>query len=104
MPKGRPDGRSLAAIALVEVFEEAGLCIRLLAFLCDVTRKETFSRFYLGTHRRLAGRRDVESQAVALAPLADLRAMLTHPGDQVVLDAYEAAIKNRGQRRRLRRT
>ena len=92
LPKGRTDGRSLAATALVEVFEESGLRARLLAFLCDVTRKETFTRFFLA--ERIGGSpADLtwESQAAVLAPLADLRAMLTHPGDQAVLDAFEAA-------------
>lgn len=92
LPKGRIDGRSLAATALVEVFEESGLRVHLIAFLCDVTRKETFTRFFLA--ERFGGSpADLtwESQAAVLAPLADLRAMLTHPGDQAVLDAFEAA-------------
>lgn len=92
LPKGRIDDRSLAATALVEVFEEAGLRVRLRGFLCDVPRKETFCRFFLA--ERIGGSpADVtwESQAVALAPLQVLRSMLTHPGDQVVLDAFEAA-------------
>jgi 8-oxo-dGTP pyrophosphatase MutT (NUDIX family) len=90
LPKGRIDGRSLAATALVEVFEEAGLQIRLDAFLCDTQRKETFTRFFLGT--RIGGSPATmgwESQSVVLAPLAALRALLTHPGDQLVLDAFD---------------
>jgi ADP-ribose pyrophosphatase YjhB (NUDIX family) len=91
LPKGRADGRSLAATALVEVFEEAGLRVRLLAFLCDVQRAMTCTRFFLA--ERIGGSpADLswESQACALAPTAALRGMLTHPGDQTVLDAYEA--------------
>lgn len=91
LPKGRIDGRSLAATALVEVFEESGLRVRLVAFLCDVTRKETFTRFFLA--ERVGGSPDDcgwESQSVALAPLPALRTMLTHPGDQAVLDAFQA--------------
>ena len=91
LPKGRIDGRSLVATALVEVFEESGLRVRLVAFLCDVTRKETFTRFFLA--ERVGGSpADLtwESQAAILAPLSSLRSMLTHPGDQAVLDAYEA--------------
>lgn len=92
LPKGRIDGRSLAATALVEVFEESGLHPRLLSFLCDVPRKETYTRFFLA--ERVGGSpADLtwESQAAVLAPLADLRAMLTHPGDQAVLDAFHAS-------------
>ena len=92
LQKGRTDGRSLAATALVEVFEESGLRVRLIAFLCDVPRKMTYTRFFLA--ERIGGSpADLtwESQAAVLAPMADLRAMLTHPGDQAVLDAFEAA-------------
>jgi ADP-ribose pyrophosphatase YjhB (NUDIX family) len=92
LPKGRIDGRSLAATALVEVFEESGLRVRLTAFLCDVTRKVTYTRFFLA--ERIGGSpADLtwESQAATLAPMAHLRVMLTHLGDQAVLDTYEAA-------------
>lgn len=91
LPKGRIDGRSLAATALVEVFEESGLRVRLIAFLCDVTRKETFTRFFLA--ERVGGspsHAGWETQAVVLVPVASLRLMLTHPGDQAVLDAWQA--------------
>ena len=91
LPKGRLDGRSLAATALVEVFEESGLRVRLIAFLCDVTRKETFTRFFLA--ERVGGspaQAGWETQAVVLVPVASLRLMLTHPGDQAVLDAWQA--------------
>lgn len=93
LPKGRTDGRSLAATALVEVFEEAGLRVRLLAFLCDVQRAVTCTRFFLA--ERIGGSpADMgwESQACALAPMAALRGMLTHPGDQAVLNAYCAML------------
>lgn len=89
LPKGRLDGRSLAATALVEVFEEAGLQICLTAFLCDVRRKETYTRFFLA--KRIGGSpADMtwESQACILAPFAALRVLLTHPSDQLVLDAF----------------
>lgn len=91
LPKGRTDGRSLAATALIEVFEEAGLRVQLVAFLCDVKRAVTCTRFFLA--ERIGGSpADMtwESQATVLAPVAALRGMLTHPGDQVVLDAYKA--------------
>lgn len=89
-PKGRTDGRSTAATALVEVFEETGLHIQLEALLCDVKRATTYTRFYVAS--RLGGTPSAagwESQAVMLAPVATLRKLLTHQGDQAVLDAYE---------------
>jgi hypothetical protein len=92
LPKGRTDGRSLAATALVEVFEELGLRVCLRLFLADVPRKETYTRFFLA--ERIGGSpADMtwESQAVALSPLPALRGMLTHPGDQAVLDTYGVA-------------
>ena len=91
LPKGRTDGRSLAATALVEVFEEAGLRVRLLAFLCDVQRAVTCTRLFLA--ERIGGSpadMEWESQAAVLAPVAALRAMLTHPGDLAALNAYNA--------------
>ncbi|MGJ7570860.1 NUDIX hydrolase [Variovorax sp. RB2P76] len=100
LPKGRIDGRSLAATALVEVFEESGLYVRLVAFLCDVRRKETYTRFFLA--ERIGGSpADLtwESQASVLAPLADLRLLLTHPGDLAVLVAHDAMCAS-GQRPR----
>lgn len=87
-PKGRTDGRSLKATALVEVFEEAGLAVELTAWLCDVDRSVTRTRFYLA--QRTGGTpaaQGWESQNVVLAPVSELRKLLTHPGDQQVLDA-----------------
>lgn len=89
LPKGRIDGRSLTATALVEVFEETGLQVELQAWLCDVARSVTFTRFFLA--RRIGGSPTTmgwESQSVVLAPVPDLRALLTHSGDQLVLDAF----------------
>lgn len=91
LPKGRLDGRSAKAAALVEVFEEAGLRIRLDSFLVDVLRSITFTRFYVAT--RTGGTPAAcgwEVQACVLAPVSELRTMLTHPGDQLVLDALVA--------------
>lgn len=91
-PKGRADGRNLAATALVEVYEETGLAVELTAWLCDVDRSVTRTRFYLarrvGSSPALCG---WESQACVLASLPALRSLLTHPGDQQVLDALAAA-------------
>lgn len=91
LPKGRLDGRSVAATALVEVLEESGLRVRLRSFLCDVPRTETFTRFYLAD--RIGGSSanlTWESQAAVLAPWASLRILLTHPGDQAVLEQFRA--------------
>lgn len=92
LPKGRTDGRSLAATALVEVFEEAGLQVELQAWLRDTQRKETYTRFFLA--KRVGGspaNLTWESQACILAPLDVLQVMLTHPGDQLVLKTYRAS-------------
>lgn len=89
LPKGRCDDRSLAATALIEVFEECGLRVRLRAFLCDVPRKQTYTRYFVA--ERVGGSpADVtwESQGVLLAPPGCLRFLLTHPGDQDVMDAH----------------
>ena len=88
LPKGRSDGRSLKASALVEVLEETGLQIELTRWLADVDRHMTRTRFYLA--RRIGGSPAAcgwESQAVTLAPLSHLQTLLTHPGDQAVLAA-----------------
>ncbi|MDM0029597.1 NUDIX hydrolase [Variovorax saccharolyticus] len=90
LPKGRADGRGLRATALIEVFEETGLQIRLLSFLCDVRRTLTYTRFYLA--ERLGGCPGLagwETQAVVLAPRAALSALLTHPGDTLVLASLD---------------
>jgi 8-oxo-dGTP pyrophosphatase MutT (NUDIX family) len=89
-PKGRADGRSLAASALVEVFEETGLQVRLLAFVCDVRRTQTYTRFYVA--ERVGGcpsSAGWETQAVVLAPPAELAKSLTHPGDKIALKSFE---------------
>jgi ADP-ribose pyrophosphatase YjhB (NUDIX family) len=94
MPKGRVDGnRGLAATALVEVFEEVGLQVELQIWLCDVPRSLTFTRFYVAY--RVGGSPAAmgwESQSVVLAPVVALRMLLTHPGDQQVLDAFDRLI------------
>lgn len=92
LPKGRTEGRSLAATALVEVLEESGLRVRLRSFLCDVPRTHTFTRFFLA--ERVGGSpadQTWESQAVVLAPTKDLRALLEHPSDTAVLDFFASA-------------
>lgn len=91
VPKGRVDaGSTLIATALREAWEELGLLVKLTSHLVDVARSVTFTRYYLG-HRVAGNVADVgwESQAAVLSPFAALRIMLTHPGDQAVLDAFE---------------
>jgi len=88
-PKGHVDkGGALRQTAVRECFEESGLMVELLAHLIDTTRTKTHNRYYLA--RRVGGTpADMgwESQAVHLAPLADLKDLLNNPGDHVVVDA-----------------
>lgn len=46
-PKGTMAGKSLQATALAEVFEEAGLRVRLQRHLVDVKRTQSYTRYYL---------------------------------------------------------
>lgn len=92
-PKGRTDDRSLKVAALTEAFEETGLAIELTAWLCDVDRAVTRCRFYLA--RRIAGLQacmGLEAQSCVLAPVPSLRELLTHPTDQLVLNALAAKL------------
>jgi len=88
-PKGRVDpGVSLQATAIREAFEESGLRIEILAHLVDCDRTLTYTRFYLA--RRLGGNPSLmgwESQAVHLAPLEQLTALLCNPNDRPVISA-----------------
>ena len=87
-PKGRLDGRSAKATALVEVFEESGLQVRLTEHLLDVARSTSFTRYYLG--ERMGGNpagMGWESQAVLLVPASELRAVVSSPYDRFILDA-----------------
>ncbi|MDB5731744.1 MAG: hydrolase [Variovorax sp.] len=53
-PEGRPASKgSLAAAALSEAFEETGLRVRLIGFLCDAMRSVTYTRFFVA--ERLGG-------------------------------------------------
>ena len=87
-PKGQVHGMDLRATALKEVFEEAGLRVEILTHLIDVTRSTTRTRYFLA--RRTGGNpADMcwESQAVLLAPVEDLRSLLTKAVDHEVLAA-----------------
>lgn len=72
-PKGRADGKSLQATALVEAFEESGLQVRLVRHLIDLNRTQTYTRYYLA--ERIGGTPSEmgwESQCVMLVPTAHL--------------------------------
>ena len=71
-----------------EVLEESGLEVELFSHLVDITRSTSRTRYYLT--RRLGGNpaeMDWETQAVLLAPLADLKRLLNKAVDQLVLEA-----------------
>lgn len=90
-PKGRVDpGTSLQHTAIREAFEESGLAVDLTAYLLDVQRTQTYTRYYLA--RRIGGRPAAmgwETQAVHLVPLAQLRAVAAHPNDMAIIQALD---------------
>lgn len=91
-PKGRPSsGMSLPATALKETFEESGLRVRLLSWLVDVPRSETYTRYYLA--QRVSGHpgdMGWETQAVLLTPRESLPEWLNNPNDQPIIEALNA--------------
>lgn len=90
-PKGRVDpGTSLQCAGVREAFEESGLQVRIEAFLLDIRRTQTYTRYYIA--RRTGGSPACmgwESQAVHLEPIARLRQLAVHPNDAPVIDALE---------------
>lgn len=90
-PKGTRDpGMSLQASALREAFEEAGLAVMLTRHLVDVPRSTSFTRYYLA--RRVGGNpaeMGWESQAVLLAPIVALPALLTNKNDLPIIQALQ---------------
>ena len=87
-PKGKTQGRGLRPTALKEVLEETGLEVELFSHLVDNTRSTSRTRYYLA--RRLGGNpadMDWETQAVLLAPFAELKGLLNNVADQLVLEA-----------------
>lgn len=91
-PKGRAEhGDELRTTAVREAFEESGLKVRIEAFLIDVKRTQTHTRYYLA--RRIGGTpADMgwESQAVMLAPVAKLHQIATSRYDAPIIAALEA--------------
>jgi 8-oxo-dGTP pyrophosphatase MutT (NUDIX family) len=94
-PKGRRDaGGTLQHTAVREVFEESGLVVRLEAYLLDVSRTQTHSRYYLA--RRVGGhpaQMGWESQAVHLVPAARLQEVAVHANDVAIIRAVSACIR-----------
>ena len=91
-PKGRPDGKSMQAAALMAAFEESGLKVRLLRHLVDVERTESYTRYYLA--ERLAGdpaKMGWESQAVMLVPQGKLPQVLNSAYDKPIIEALKHA-------------
>ena len=88
-PKGKQEpGLSLEQTAIKEIFEEAGLAITLTAWLIDIPRSTSLTRYFLA--RRIGGTPAAmgwESQAVSLVPIARLGEVLHHPNDQPLLEA-----------------
>lgn len=95
-PKGKIDPRkklSLQANALKEVYEEAGLHVELIDFLCDSERDTSTTRYYLA--RRIGGNpADMgwESQAVHLVPHSQLMRVISHENDAQVLRALNEKV------------
>lgn len=86
-PKGRIEGNiSRQANAIREAYEDAGLKVKIIGFLTDSNRSQSYTRYYLaqrvGGNPRLMG---WESQAVHLVPRAMLGKFLTHLNDLPLL-------------------
>jgi len=91
-PKGRSEtGLTLRATAIKEAFEESGLQVTLTAWLVDVPRSSTLTRYYLA--ERVGGDPSAmgwETQAVHLVPVAQLAAHANHLNDLKILAALAA--------------
>jgi 8-oxo-dGTP pyrophosphatase MutT (NUDIX family) len=102
-PKGRVDHgtllkHTLQHTAVREVFEESGLLVRLEAFLIDVRRTQTYTRYYVA--RRIAGCPSAmgwETQAVHLVPAARLDEVAVHPYDAAIIDAVRNWLQKNSQ-------
>lgn len=91
-PKGRHEPElTLLVNAIKETFEEAGLTVEPVAYLCDVVRTKTVTRYYVV--RRTGGTPAAagwESQAVSLVPVEQLSEALNRPNDRKVLPHLHA--------------
>ena len=86
-PKGRIEGHvNRQASAIREAYEEAGLKVKIIGFLADSNRSQSYTRYYLA--QRVGGNPALmgwESQAVHLVPRSALSNFLTHPNDLPLL-------------------
>ena len=86
-PKGRIEGNvNRQASAIREAYEETGLQVKIIGFLADSNRSQSYTRYYLA--QRVGGnpaRMGWESQAVHLVPRKALVKFLTHPYDLPLL-------------------
>lgn len=87
-PKGRWDDESISLLtnAVKETYEESGLWVKPVDYLCDVVRTRTVTRYYMA--ERITGtpvNMGWESQAVSLVPLSRLERVLNRPNDRKVL-------------------
>ncbi len=94
-PKGRLEPiLSLAQNAAKETWEESGLYVEPVEFLCDIVRTHVVTRFYCA--RRLSGSPALagwESQAVGLAPFPQLSTLINRVYDLRVLDFLKDRIE-----------
>lgn len=97
-PKGSTDeGSQLGRTAVRVAFEQTGLKVTIIAFLVDLRRSRTYTRYYLA--RRIGGTpADMgwQSQAVLLVPPAQLRLHASHQHDAPLIDAFEASHFGKG--------
>ena len=95
-PKGRLEPvLSLAQNAAKETWEESGLLVRPVHFLCDIVRRHVVTRFYLAL--RITGSPVLagwESQAVGLVPVDDLTLFLNREYDRKVVPYVAALLSN----------
>ncbi len=86
-PKGRLElGLTLLVNAIKETWEESGLIVEPVSYLCDVDRTKTVTRYYLA--RRIGGSPESvgwESQAVSLVPPCELLNFINRPNDRKVI-------------------
>ena len=91
-PKGTIEsGWSLRATAVKEAFEETGLLVQLGAFLTDVPRTTSITRYFIA--KRIGGTpADMgwETQAVWLVPPSQLALLASHANDTPIRAAISA--------------
>ena len=95
-PKGRLEpGLDLATNAVKETFEETGLLVSPSAYLCDIVRTKSVTRYYLAC--RIGGTPAAmgwETQAVSLMPPQSLRWALNAVNDRRVITFIEKWLRH----------